>query len=69
LAIHRITRRSDAACPVNEAAHFYAATFCRSPPALTHARAVHGGEAQRAFEAMMLMKKTDIATIEAARRG
>ena len=28
-----------------------------------------GGEAKRAFEAMMPMEKIDIATIEAARRG
>jgi len=27
------------------------------------------GEAKRAFEAMMTMKKIDIAAIEAARRG
>lgn len=30
---------------------------------------IGGGEAKRAFEAMMPMKKIDIATIEAARRG
>jgi predicted 3-demethylubiquinone-9 3-methyltransferase (glyoxalase superfamily) len=40
-----------------------------TPRALTEARAVGGGEAKRAFEAMMPMKKIDIATIEAARRG
>jgi predicted 3-demethylubiquinone-9 3-methyltransferase (glyoxalase superfamily) len=28
-----------------------------------------GAEAKRAFEAMMTMKKIDIAAIEAARRG
>jgi len=28
-----------------------------------------GGETKRAFEAMMTMKKIDIAAIEAARRG
>jgi hypothetical protein len=33
------------------------------------ALAAGGGEAKRAFEAMMPMKKIDIATIEAARRG
>ena len=37
--------------------------------ALTDAMAAGGGEAKRAFEAMMPMKKIDIATIEAARRG
>jgi hypothetical protein len=31
--------------------------------------AAGGAEAKRAFEAMMPMKKIDIATIEAARRG
>ena len=36
---------------------------------LTDALAAGGGEAKRAFEAMMPMKKIDIATIEAARRG
>jgi predicted 3-demethylubiquinone-9 3-methyltransferase (glyoxalase superfamily) len=33
------------------------------------ARPAGGGEAKRAFEAMMPMQKIDIATIEAARRG
>jgi predicted 3-demethylubiquinone-9 3-methyltransferase (glyoxalase superfamily) len=28
-----------------------------------------GDEAKRAFEAMMTMKKIDVATIDAARRG
>ena len=36
---------------------------------LTEALAANGGEAKRAFEAMMTMRKIDIATIEAARRG
>jgi 2-polyprenyl-6-hydroxyphenyl methylase/3-demethylubiquinone-9 3-methyltransferase len=36
---------------------------------LTEALAADGGEAERAFEAMMPMKKIDIAAIEAARRG
>jgi len=36
---------------------------------LTDALATGGAEAKRAFEAMMPMKKIDIATIEAARRG
>jgi predicted 3-demethylubiquinone-9 3-methyltransferase (glyoxalase superfamily) len=40
-----------------------------TPRALTDALAAGGGEAQRAFEAMMTMRKIDIATIEAARRG
>jgi predicted 3-demethylubiquinone-9 3-methyltransferase (glyoxalase superfamily) len=39
-----------------------------TPRALTDALAAGGGEAKRAFEAMMPMKKIDIATIEAARR-
>ena len=39
------------------------------PRALTEALAAGGAEAKRAFEAMMPMKKIDIATIEAARRG
>lgn len=40
-----------------------------TPRALTDALAAGGGEAERAFEAMMTMKKIDIAVIEAARRG
>ncbi len=40
-----------------------------TPRALTDALAAGGGEAKRAFEAMMTMKKIDIATIEAARRA
>jgi len=36
---------------------------------LTDALAAGGGEATRAFAAMMPMKKIDVATIEAARRG
>jgi predicted 3-demethylubiquinone-9 3-methyltransferase (glyoxalase superfamily) len=40
-----------------------------TPRALTGALAAGGGEATRAFEAMMQMKKIDIAAIEAARRG
>ena len=40
-----------------------------TPRVLTDALAAGGGEAKRAFEAMMPMKKIDVATIEAARRG
>jgi predicted 3-demethylubiquinone-9 3-methyltransferase (glyoxalase superfamily) len=40
-----------------------------TPRTLTDALAAGGGEAKRAFEAMMAMKKIDIAAIEAARRG
>jgi predicted 3-demethylubiquinone-9 3-methyltransferase (glyoxalase superfamily) len=40
-----------------------------TPRALTDALAAGGGEAESAFEAMMTMKKIDIAAIEAARRG
>jgi predicted 3-demethylubiquinone-9 3-methyltransferase (glyoxalase superfamily) len=40
-----------------------------TPRVLTDALAAGGAEAKRAFEAMMPMKKIDIATIEAARRG
>src|SRR5690348_12182326 len=40
-----------------------------TPRALTDALAAGGAEAKRAFEAMMRMKKMDIAKIEAARRG
>ena len=39
------------------------------PRALTDALSAGGAESKRAFEAMMSMKKIDIATIEAARRG
>ena len=40
-----------------------------TPRALTDALAAGGAEAKRAFAAMMPMKKIDVATIEAARRG
>jgi predicted 3-demethylubiquinone-9 3-methyltransferase (glyoxalase superfamily) len=40
-----------------------------TPRALTDAMAAGGGEAKRAFDAMMTMKKIDIATIEAAVRS
>src|SRR5205085_2434374 len=40
-----------------------------TPPVLTNAMAAGGAEAKRAFDAMMPMKKIDIAKIEAARRG
>src|SRR5258706_636540 len=40
-----------------------------TPRTLTDALAAGGGEAKRAFQAMMTMKKIDIAAIEAARRG
>ena len=40
-----------------------------TPRALTDAFAAGGAEAKRAFEAMMSMKKIDVATIEKARRG
>jgi predicted 3-demethylubiquinone-9 3-methyltransferase (glyoxalase superfamily) len=40
-----------------------------TPRVLTEALAAGGGKAKRAFEAMMPMKKIDIATIEAAQRS
>lgn len=40
-----------------------------TPRALTDALAAGGAEAKRAFEAMMTMRKIDVATIEKARRG
>jgi predicted 3-demethylubiquinone-9 3-methyltransferase (glyoxalase superfamily) len=40
-----------------------------TPRVLTEALAAGGGEAKRAFEAMMGMQKIDVAAIEAARRG
>ena len=40
-----------------------------TPRILTEALAAEGEEARRAFEAMMPMKKIDVAAIEAARRG
>ena len=40
-----------------------------TPRVLTEALAAGGGEARRAFEAMMTMTKIDVAAIEAARRG
>jgi len=39
------------------------------PRTLLEALAAGGGEAKRAFAAMMTMKKIDVATIDAARRG
>ncbi|WP_270935615.1 VOC family protein [Falsiroseomonas oryzae] len=40
-----------------------------TPRVLTEAIAAGGDEARRAFEAMMTMRKIDVAAIEAARRG
>ena len=40
-----------------------------TPRALTDALAAAGGEAKRAFEAMMTTRKIDVAAIEAARQG
>ena len=40
-----------------------------TPRVLTEAMAAGGDEAKRAFEAMMGMKKIDVAAIKAARRG
>jgi predicted 3-demethylubiquinone-9 3-methyltransferase (glyoxalase superfamily) len=40
-----------------------------TPRVLTEALAAGGGEAKRAFDAMMDMMKIDVAAIEAARRG
>jgi len=40
-----------------------------TPRTLTEALAAGGDEAKRAFDAMMQMKKIDVAAIEAARRG
>ena len=40
-----------------------------TPRTLTEALAAGGEEARRAFAAMMTMRKIDVATIEAARRG
>lgn len=40
-----------------------------TPRVLTEALAAGGDQARRAFEAMMTMRKIDVAAIEAARRG
>ncbi|KRB50159.1 3-demethylubiquinone-9 3-methyltransferase [Rhizobium sp. Root708] len=40
-----------------------------TPRVLTEAMRVGGAEAKRAFDAMMTMRKIDVAAIEAARRG
>lgn len=40
-----------------------------TPRTLTEALAAGGAEAERAFAAMMTMKKIDVAAIDAARRG
>ena len=40
-----------------------------TPRVLTEALAAGGDQVKRAFEAMMDMRKIDVAAIEAARRG
>ncbi|EJB07886.1 hypothetical protein Rleg9DRAFT_6907 [Rhizobium leguminosarum bv. trifolii WSM597] len=40
-----------------------------TPRVLSEALTAGGGEAKRAFDAMMTMRKIDVAAIEAARRG
>ena len=40
-----------------------------TPRTLTEAMAAGGAEAKRAFDAMMTMKKIDVAAIDAARKG
>jgi predicted 3-demethylubiquinone-9 3-methyltransferase (glyoxalase superfamily) len=40
-----------------------------TPRTLLEALSAGGDEAQRAFEAMMTMRKIDVAAIDAARRG
>jgi predicted 3-demethylubiquinone-9 3-methyltransferase (glyoxalase superfamily) len=40
-----------------------------TPRVLTDALAAGPAEAKRAFDAMMTMRKIDVATIEAARKG
>jgi predicted 3-demethylubiquinone-9 3-methyltransferase (glyoxalase superfamily) len=40
-----------------------------TPRTLTEAMAAGGAEAKRAFDAMMTMRKIDVAAIDAARRG
>lgn len=40
-----------------------------TPRTLSEAMASGGAEAERAFKAMMTMKKIDVAAIDAARRG
>jgi len=40
-----------------------------TPRVLTEAMAAGGAEAKRAFDAMMDMKKVDVAKIKKARRG
>ncbi|MBX4863359.1 VOC family protein [Rhizobium sophorae] len=40
-----------------------------TPRILSEALAAGGGQAKRAFDAMMTMRKIDVAVIEAARRG
>ncbi len=40
-----------------------------TPRTLTEAMAIGGDEGKRVFDAMMTMKKIDVATIDAARRG
>jgi predicted 3-demethylubiquinone-9 3-methyltransferase (glyoxalase superfamily) len=40
-----------------------------TPRTLMDALSAGGAEAKRAFEAMMTMKKIDVAAIETARRG
>jgi predicted 3-demethylubiquinone-9 3-methyltransferase (glyoxalase superfamily) len=47
----------------------YGLSWQITPRTLTDAMAAGGAEAKRAFEAMMTMKKIDVAAIDRARRG
>jgi predicted 3-demethylubiquinone-9 3-methyltransferase (glyoxalase superfamily) len=47
----------------------YGVSWQITPRVLTEALAAGGEEAKRAFDAMMGMKKIDVAAIKAARRG
>ncbi len=49
--------------------HRWGVNWQITPRTLTEAMAKGGDEARRAFGAMMMMKKIDVAAIDAARRG
>ena len=57
-----------AAVPPTAAENRWGISWQITPRALTEAMAKGGAEAKRAFDAMMTMRKIDVAKIEAARR-
>jgi predicted 3-demethylubiquinone-9 3-methyltransferase (glyoxalase superfamily) len=66
--VRRIIEQETPHAPLNEVKQW--SIFWQSTPrVLMEAMAAVGAEANRAFEAMMTMRKIDVAAIKAARRG